>query len=51
MHTDRWKYYYYPAGTVELFNMGNDPGERNNLAQQERCADAVKSMNTDVLKF
>jgi len=51
MRTDRWKYCYYLDGTEELYDMGNDSGEWNNLAQQERYVDITKMMNLEVLKF
>ncbi len=51
MRSDKWKYSYYLDGTEELYDMENDPGEWNNLAQDERYADMVKAMNFEVLKF
>ena len=55
VRTDEWKYVHYPHGDggadrhmAELYNLKDDPGERNNLINDPRHADLVKDLQTQL---
>ena len=47
---DRWKLIRYPqVDRTQLFDLGSDPQERNNLASRPEQADRVRKMMSDLL--
>lgn len=55
IRTDRWKYIRYPHGDgspdrhmAELYDLANDPGERNNLIKSEEQGKLIKQLNAEL---
>jgi arylsulfatase len=51
VRTRRWKYNYYPKGHHELYDLKNDPGEHNNLADDKEYQDIVNEMKGRLLDW
>lgn len=55
LRTDRWKYIRYPHGDgspdrhmAELYDINNDPGERNNLAEDSQHRDRIVQLRSQM---
>ena len=55
VRTDRWKYVHYPHGDggpdrhmAELYDLKNDPGEKNNLFHNPKYADKVFELQIEL---
>jgi choline-sulfatase len=44
-----WKCNYYHGEGAELFNLGDDPGEMNDLAADGACRDVLEAMTARIL--
>ena len=51
VRTGQWKYSLYLDGSQELYNMEEDPGEWNNLADDPTLHDLVGELRADVRRF
>lgn len=51
VRTARWKYNYYPEGYAELYDLQNDPGEQNNLANDPAHKPVVDEMKQRLLNW
>jgi len=51
VRTKRWKYNYYPVGYQELYDLENDPGEYNNLANDPKYKAVVDEMKGRILDW
>lgn len=49
--TEQWKYNYYPQGYQELYDLKNDPGEFNNLADNLDYCKVVREMKGRILDW
>jgi len=49
IRTEDWKYVHrYPHGPHELYDLANDPGERENLIDDPEHEDRVASLRADL---
>jgi choline-sulfatase len=48
---ERWKYNTYLDGAEELYDLGEDPGEWNNLAGEARHAGLVARLRKEAIRF
>ena len=55
VRTDRWKYVHYPHGDgspdrhmAELYDLKNDPGERNNLINDPKQSERIEQLKTEL---
>jgi len=52
IRTDRWKLTLrFPSGPNELYDLGSDPGERNNLIDQPEHADMQRALQQRLERF
>ena len=52
IRNDRWKYTRrYPEGPNELYDIQNDPGERNNLVDDSEYASTIKDLRDQLDEF
>jgi arylsulfatase A-like enzyme len=52
IRNDRWKYTWrHPEGPDELYNMQEDPGECNNLADNPECAPVIEELREQLGEF
>jgi arylsulfatase A-like enzyme len=52
IRNDRWKYTWrHPEGPDELYNMQEDPGERNNLADNPEYAPIIEELRDQLGEF
>jgi arylsulfatase A-like enzyme len=46
-----WKYIFFAAGTDELYNLKEDPGEMTNLIDTPECQPRLKELQADLLQW
>ncbi len=48
---DGWKYNWSPAGESELYHLGKDPGEKDNLVEEPEYVTFINELQDKIVKW